>query len=68
MEQDVGWIFRSGNAERREAMQRIVDRSDAQPGYAPASAQAGRRQWRDCYPKKAPTDVAFLFEKSINAP
>ena len=32
MEQDVGWIFRSGNAERREAMQRIVDRSDAKPG------------------------------------
>jgi hypothetical protein len=46
MEQDVGWIFRSGNAERREAMQRIVDRSDAKPGYAPASAQAGRRQRR----------------------
>ena len=32
MKQDVGWIFRSGNAERREAMQRIVDRSDAKPG------------------------------------
>ena len=46
MEQDVGWIFRSGNAERREAMQRIVDRSDSKPGYAPASAQAGRRQRR----------------------
>ena len=28
----VEWIFRSGNAERREAMQRIVDRSDAKPG------------------------------------
>jgi hypothetical protein len=28
---DVEWIFRSGNAERREAMQRIVDRSDAKP-------------------------------------
>jgi len=27
-------------------MQRIVDRSDAKPGYAPASAQAGRRQRR----------------------
>ena len=31
MQQDLGWIFRSGNAERREAMQRIVNRSDAKP-------------------------------------
>ena len=30
--QDVGCIFRSGNAEWREAMQRIVDRNDAKPG------------------------------------
>ena len=29
--QDVGCIFRSGNAEWREAMQRIVDRNDAKP-------------------------------------
>ena len=27
-------------------MQRIVDRNDAKPSYAPASAQAGRRQRR----------------------
>ena len=29
--QDVGCVFRSGNAEWREAMQRIVDRNDAKP-------------------------------------
>ena len=29
--QDVGCIFRSGNAEWREAMQRIVDLNDAKP-------------------------------------
>ena len=27
--------------------------------------RACRRQWRDCCPKKTPTDIAFIFEKSI---